>query len=433
MKKSFITIFLLAVSVHFAVAQWVQQASPTTNYLFDVKFVDRQTGWIVGRGVILRTTDAGVTWLKQDSPGLILYRGVFINSTTGWVVGATTTKRGLLLTTRDGGAMWTSDSSWSNVFLSAVYFIDANNGWAAGGGYFPDTTDIVLRTTNGGLSWQKVYNGYVGYINDLFFQDVMNGWAVSEYGQVNKTNDGGITWTLVYRALYTFSNNSTTFEPLRRIQFTDAKNGWAVGGISGVETKLRTTDGGTTWQINNLAGPPTFGSSLHGLWMVDSQNGWTVGGANAGLRIEKTTDGGQTWSLQPFNVSSRPAYFESVYMFSMNEGWVVGDSGTILKLSQVTTVGEENKILPKEFSLKQNYPNPFNPSTTIEYELPKESYTKLSVFNTLGQQVAVLVDGLLKAGTHRANFVGGDLPSGVYYYRLEAANFVATRKLILLK
>lgn len=89
--------------------------------------------------------------------------------------------------------------------------------------------------------------------------------------------------------------------------------------------------------------------------------------------------------------------------------------------------------LPRTFSLSQNYPNPFNPSTTIEYGLPVDGYVRLEVFNAVGQRVAALVDGEMKAGVHRIVFDASHLASGFYFYRLIAAEFVEARKMMLVR
>jgi formylglycine-generating enzyme len=89
--------------------------------------------------------------------------------------------------------------------------------------------------------------------------------------------------------------------------------------------------------------------------------------------------------------------------------------------------------IPKEFEVFNNFPNPFNPSTTIRYGMPARSHVSLAVFNALGQQVAVLQDGDQEAGYHEVRFDGSRLASGVYFYRLQAGDFVATKRLLLLK
>jgi hypothetical protein len=97
----------------------------------------------------------------------------------------------------------------------------------------------------------------------------------------------------------------------------------------------------------------------------------------------------------------------------------------------ITDIAEN--IPPMTCSLDQNYPNPFNPSTTIRYGLPNRSHVTLKVFNTLGQQVALLQNGEQEAGYHEVHFDSGGLASGVYLYRLQAGTYTSTRKFVLVK
>ncbi|RMD96368.1 MAG: T9SS C-terminal target domain-containing protein [Calditrichaeota bacterium] len=90
-----------------------------------------------------------------------------------------------------------------------------------------------------------------------------------------------------------------------------------------------------------------------------------------------------------------------------------------------------SNAIPDHFDLKQNYPNPFNPSTNISYALPEAAFVKLAIYNTLGEQVMVLVNQQQAAGTYRVKFNASGLPSGVYLYKLEAGNFQAKKKMIL--
>lgn len=89
--------------------------------------------------------------------------------------------------------------------------------------------------------------------------------------------------------------------------------------------------------------------------------------------------------------------------------------------------------LPKEHALLQNFPNPCNPSTMIRYSLPSRSHVILAVFNTLGQHVATLAQGEQTAGYHEVRFDGSNLPSGVYFYRMQAGVYTETKRLLLLK
>jgi len=88
---------------------------------------------------------------------------------------------------------------------------------------------------------------------------------------------------------------------------------------------------------------------------------------------------------------------------------------------------------PNKSQLYQNYPNPFNPSTTIKFELPKASHVTLTVYDILGREVAVLVNERRNAGVYEVKFDGSNLASGVYFYRIQAGDYVFTKKLLLMK
>jgi hypothetical protein len=89
--------------------------------------------------------------------------------------------------------------------------------------------------------------------------------------------------------------------------------------------------------------------------------------------------------------------------------------------------------LPGEFGLGQNFPNPFNPSTTIRYGLPSRAHVSLTLFNTLGQSVSTLMNGEQGAGYYEVQFNATNLSSGVYFYRIQAGDFIATKRLLLVK
>lgn len=89
--------------------------------------------------------------------------------------------------------------------------------------------------------------------------------------------------------------------------------------------------------------------------------------------------------------------------------------------------------LQNNFSLSQNYPNPFNPTTNITFAIPKASYVTLKVFDPLGKEVATLVSEELQAGEHTFKWNASGIPTGVYFYRLYAGSFTATKKFILLR
>ncbi len=90
-------------------------------------------------------------------------------------------------------------------------------------------------------------------------------------------------------------------------------------------------------------------------------------------------------------------------------------------------------MIPTRVSLSQNFSNPFSPSTAIRYELPTQSHVILKIFNSLGQEVATLVSQEKEAGRYEVRWDAADFSSGVYLYRLQAGEFVETKKLLLLK
>ena len=119
-------------------------------------------------------------------------------------------------------------------------------------------------------------------------------------------------------------------------------------------------------------------------------------------------------------------------------GTVLFGSAHVLELRGIPVSSEDpdgtvEGPLPIETTLAPNYPNPFNPQTIIPFTLVKPSQVRLAVYDVLGRQIAVLVDGMLPAGQHERTFNAGRLASGVYHYRLETEGMVRTRTMLLVK
>ncbi len=126
---------------------------------------------------------------------------------------------------------------------------------------------------------------------------------------------------------------------------------------------------------------------------------------------------------------------ELLYVLTTDELFELNiESGTTTSLKTLPVSSEpEPTDLPNQVVLHQNYPNPFNPSTVIRYQLPVSSVVSLKLFDILGREVAVLVDGKVNAGSHQVTFNAYGLSSGVYFYRLETTGFVDTKQFTLIK
>ncbi len=127
---------------------------------------------------------------------------------------------------------------------------------------------------------------------------------------------------------------------------------------------------------------------------------------------------------------------QTVYTLVLNNAYFFAgteDGIWRLRYPEAITGVESSQEVPAGFVLEQNYPNPFNPTTTIIYQLPVVSNVTLIVYDLLGRPVATLVNEHQTAGRHSVKFDAGELPSGVYFYRLQAGSFVRTKKMILLQ
>jgi hypothetical protein len=112
-----------------------------------------------------------------------------------------------------------------------------------------------------------------------------------------------------------------------------------------------------------------------------------------------------------------------------------GTDSQIYPLHVIPTINgtEQNNLVVYTYALYQNYPNPFNPVTTIKYQLAQANPVDIGVYNLLGQKVATLVSGKQSAGKYEIKWDASGVSSGMYFYRIHAGKFVATKKLIVLK
>lgn len=191
----------------------------------------------------------------------------------------------------------------------------------------------------------------------------------------------------------------------------------------------------TTWLPFDITKPLNFGiyKNSDTLAAVGERNG-----GSGFRRLYQVTTVAYAYVQSPLNPLM--IYFHSVY--NGIDTTTMRDKIFVALIDPVTGVfiGGFTKVekdatagIPTNFALYQNYPNPFNPTTTITYDIPLRASVKLVIYNVLGQKIATLVDEVQEPGRYNVTFEASNLPSGVYFYRLEADKFVQTRKMLLVK
>ena len=393
---------------------WVPQYfKGTDESLHSVYFLDADTGWIAGFGIILKTTDGGNNWIVQRPIPMNLNSIFFANADTGWAVGDV----GAILRTTDGGDSWdvAFDVGGSTLFNHhwSVFFTNPLVGWTAGS---IAKDGKVLRTINGGKTWTSQNINVNNWLTSIYFIDENTGWTVGNVGKVFKTQDSGAAWELQY---------SDSTKLLRSVYFIDENTGWVVGEGGLI---LKTIDGGANWKLQN-SGTVAF---LRSIKFIDENNGWAVGDKSV---ILHTVDGGKNWKLQ---TSTTDKNLYSVFFVDDKTGWIVGSEGVIMKttsggVTSVETRELSDSVIPDQMTLYQNHPNPFNPTTTIQFRLPRSSHVTLTIYDLLGRTVTTLVNGMISAGEHEVKWTAKDLPGGIYFYRLQTGASIQTKKLILQK
>lgn len=420
-------LFIVSLLCFFTVtnnAQWYPQQSPVSENLVSVSFIDENNGWIVGEyGTILHTTNSGDDWEIQFSNREYIFYGVsFCDTSTGWVVG----DFGIILKTTNSGVDWervfydTSSVNRKTKVQCATPSTVILLGDMFTGDFHQDTR--LSKSTDGGISWEDISppetENLGGFIMDFGFTTEKIGWACGFGGspngyQIHHTTDGGLNWD-------TKHFNYPTIGRMEKITFKDTLECWATD----CDTLYYTSDGGEIWNVTSV---PNFRNLTDIVILGD------IGYASKfGEKIKKTTDYGINWVEQ--STASENTVLD-IEFITKDIGWVVGEHGVIYKTINggITSVNETKQNI-NSYNLYQNYPNPFNPNTTISYCIPKESFVKLLVFNSLGQLVKTLVDVEAQyPGEYKINFIAEDLTSGVYYYQLNAENISVTKKFILLK
>jgi photosystem II stability/assembly factor-like uncharacterized protein len=383
----------------------------------------------------------------------------------------------------NGGINWTQmgTNGLGTVPFSCVSATNINNIFCGDVGSSAIGGDAkVWRTTNQGASWIAVVNsgGIDGYITGIVFSKgninhgVIHSDPATPGGQhiFWKTIDGGNTWTQVLAPSTggwgggsvgciddQFYWNGTNQGPPRIIVTTNGGSSFSIHNlgltgdfVTGIAIKsdklwgiaatysslpniARTTDGGVTWtQINTGAGPTQLAGAK---WIWGTNIIYMYMTTNIGGSVKRSSDGGMTWHTMA--TEGVPDLVSMEYAIEGSDIWLyaVSSAGRVIRYHDAGIVGINslNQNVVSGYTLSQNYPNPFNPSTKISFVLPQANNVKLTVYDALGREVAVLVNEFRQAGQWSAEFNASALSSGIYFYRLEAGSFTETKKMLLIK
>ena len=432
--KFLFSMVFLAISFNSVLSQgWFTQVSNASgNDLLSLSFIDDMTGYCVGQGgTIIKTTNGGTNWALQSSGTTETLNGVFfVDAMTGYAVGngPFPSGDGVILKTTNGGTNWVmqaSNTSGNNLYC--VHFFSADVG-IAGKDFGGGDTSAMIMTSNGGTNWVRVFPGSAVIVYSFDFPTSSIGYAtgsqtIPNNAYILSTSNSGSNWA------YGFST-STSIQT--DVSFGNATTGYTCGFFG---TVAKTTNSGGNWTALTTGQSPS--DNYFGVHFTSATTGYVVGskGGTSFPIVIKTTDGGSNWTEQS---TGQVQYLEDVAFVDDNTGWICGRVGLLLKTTTGGALVGITNITSQaiDYSLQQNYPNPFNPETKIKFSIPgagSKNNVKLSVFDASGKEVAVLVNGELNSGTYEYSFHGGNLSSGVYFYKLETDGFIETKKMLLVK
>ena len=273
------------------------------------------------------------------------------------------------------------------------------------------TTRDSSQSKNEGVSVIKQLNftdrDTIGYWSGAHYSHV-DDWDMFNYGDFqSEFTYGGVNWGRVLASRLNVSDDTgdtmTYTHPLDLTGFDDV---WLTVTMSamfrdeGNYGVVEFSDDGETWTARQ-----TFTGSIEPQWIH--------------------------YDLSNYTLQDHFQFRFRIHCESLFTEWIIDD--IILHSDSTVLNTTANIILPKNFGLLQNYPNPFNPVTTIRYELPIQTEVKLAIYNIMGQEMAELVNGKLAAGEYEIIWNAGNLPSGIYFYRLETTRKQITKKLVVLK
>ena len=408
MKSHILSLFLaVLLAITTGAAQWLRTGLPAGPPVVALAanggtlFVGLDQG-----GGVARTTDAGASWNAVNN-GL---KGSTLRALTASAgnIFAGDYGEGVFRST-DNGENWTAVNNGVDLGIRVLVTSDSHL-------YAGLTASGVFVSTDNGINWIHANVGmdYGGSVRSLAVADTVV-LAVTLGGVFCSTNNGenwmrlnnGLTNTLVYATGITGA------------AFLAGTSG---GGI------FRSTDNGSVWTPVSSGLTDTANMAVLTFAFHDTR---IFAGTTKGIFL--SDNGGLSWTSANSGLTTQRVNALFVFGSSMFAGTENGGVWVRPLTEFVTTVepGEGDGV--GGFRIERNYPNPFNPRTTIKYELPKSSEVRLSVYDVLGREVEVLVNEIRDAGVHEVKFDGSGLSSGLYFYRLQAGDFVATSRLLFLK
>lgn len=412
-------------------------------------FDTSSTGTDVVRDLSISTIDTNV-----------ILAGRFWNTSNGgpWL----TTNAGLTWVLRAGGIPITTEPG---PLIRSVKIRPGSNTEFYLGGDFSNSLPPggVWRTTNAGLNWYDFNSGPMNQNNtvrSLNFKvsgdsTLLAGVSV---GTIGIYNYSFVTVSQAFCEGFT----STTFPPAGWSVVYTGTNYWSRRNFSGFGLGQGCADfdnydapAGTIQSLVTPVFTPTgTNDSLcydiaycswssypdDSLIILTSSNGGAT--YNSFLRLGELQMGTITNCSHPYTAPSATDWNRRKYHLPQQTNRIaiqaVSGFGDHLYLDSIcicNLVGIKNPLIgvPKVYSLSQNYPNPFNPVTTIEYQLPKAGLVKLTLYDILGKEVQVMVNNTQPAGSYKIEWNGENFPSGVYFYKIQAGDFIETKKMVLLK
>lgn len=358
---------------------------------------------------VFKTTDGGDTWnnvrgdLKDSSSQPTL---VYLDGSTLFV--RDSPAQGLERST-DGGATWTLVGDGLPTYGAVQSIVPA------GSALLTATNGRVYKSTDNGTFWSQADSSISQFV---YFNSVTRiGNSVYAHGMtVFRSTDEGATWI----------DSDSGMAAYFQVDAMASNGTYIFAGGQFSSSYYRSSNNGDTWQLRvNVPASGTISQFLGAgteIFVSSPNNG-----------IFQSTNNGNNWT----KISTGLPNTNYRYSLMIHNGWIfAGTSGNGVwkrPLSDVTAVGERETTPPADFGLDQNYPNPFNPTTKISWHSPSGGRQTLKVYDILGTEVATLFNEEKPAGRYEIEFDASRLPSGVYFYRLQAERFVQTRKLVLLR